>query len=214
MTHFSRANLALGIMLAALPAARADTTCPPNPTTGSTVGGNLIVTGTCSLDNVTVGGNVQVETGATLVVSGGTIDGNVRANRCFFTALVNNVAVGGNVQIQDCTAGSSSTGKVLASGYTGNSDNLIHIGGNFQCSGAFFCAAEFGKVEGNIRVDGDSEADIVSNSVGGNVQVNDNTNASVSDNTIGGNLQCEANAGIAGGDNTVHGNKQGQCAGF
>jgi hypothetical protein len=83
--HFSAAMLAVGIMLAAVPVARADTTCPPDPVTGSTVNGNLIVTSgaICQLSDVTVTGNVQVQTNATLSVlrgtaTGTTIDGNLR----------------------------------------------------------------------------------------------------------------------------------------
>ena len=84
MKHFVTAMVAFGIMLAAVPAARAAatapapatpatpaapaapataaTTCPPNPTPGSTVSGNLIVPSgaQCVLSGVTVSGNVVV----------------------------------------------------------------------------------------------------------------------------------------------------------
>ncbi len=44
MKHFATTMLAFGAVLAALPAARAaDTNCPPNPSAGSTVNGNLVV---------------------------------------------------------------------------------------------------------------------------------------------------------------------------
>ena len=68
MKHFTTTMLACGIMLAVLPTARADTTCPPSPTPGGTVNGNLIVpTGqNCTLAGVTVTGNVQVQTNAVL----------------------------------------------------------------------------------------------------------------------------------------------------
>ena len=86
MKHFAMALLAFGIMLAGVSAARADTTCPPNPPPSSTVNGNLVVPrGTvCQLFGVTVTGNVQVQTNAHLNLSdtnatpGSTIDGNVR----------------------------------------------------------------------------------------------------------------------------------------
>jgi hypothetical protein len=72
MKYFAAAVLAtFGAVLASLPAARADASCPPNPT--GTVNGNLVVPPgqTCTLTNVTVTGNVQVGAGATLFAAGG-----------------------------------------------------------------------------------------------------------------------------------------------
>jgi hypothetical protein len=94
MKHFATALVALGIMLAALPTARAaDTTCTGN-ITGGTVNGNLIVPPgqTCQLFDVTVTGNVVVGTGASLgvfPVTGQTvtIHGNVAADRCNFAGV-------------------------------------------------------------------------------------------------------------------------------
>jgi len=208
MNHLATAILAFGILAAVLPVARADTNCSTNPPPpGSTVDGNLVVppSTTCNLMNVTVGGNVQVETGAGLEVSGGKIGGNILADHCSFVALKNDASVGGNVQIQDCARGN---------GYTGSATSLIDIGGNFQCSGNLSCEAAFGKIGGNIDADGNTETFVNINSVGGNVQVNDNGDANVNGNTIGGNLQCQGNAFISGGGNTVHGQKRGQCAHF
>ena len=136
MNHFATTMLACGIMLAVLPTARADTTCPPNP--GTTVNGNLIVPAnqTCIVRGVTVTGNVQVQTNAHLNISdnatqGSTIDGNLRAgtgafldvfvssgftstidgnivaDQCSAVELVPAI-VGGNVSIQNCTGSSLS----------------------------------------------------------------------------------------------------------
>lgn len=86
MKQIATAMLAVGTMLAALPAAGADAICPPNPPVGSTVNGNLIVPpgATCFLNHVTVTGNVDVQPQAELNVGfdsalpqpSSTIDGN------------------------------------------------------------------------------------------------------------------------------------------
>jgi hypothetical protein len=212
--HFATALLAFGIMLAGISAARADTTCPPNPPPGSTVNGNLVVPpGTvCQLFGVTVTGNVQVQTNAHLNISdnatqGSTIDGNLRAgtgaildvfvSSGFTSTIDGNIVadqcsavelvpaiVGGNVSIQNCTGGQ----------FVGYSD--AEIAGNFTCN------------------DNSIECDALAGNVKGNVQINNNAVAEVFVNTIGGNLQCQGNTTIIGSGNTVGGHEQGQCAGF
>jgi hypothetical protein len=207
MNHFTTTMLVCGIMVAALPTARAaDTTCT-SFLANTTVNGNLIVPAgqACNLAGVTVTGNVQVQTNATLtfpaplppstivgnvsvgtgaqlIVSGGglTIDGNFVANQCRFVFLNQGVAVGGNVQIQYCTS------PIV---------EFNDIGGNVACSNSGTC-------------------DVSSNKVNGNVEVNDNSSAEVANNTIGNNLECQGNTTIAGGGNSVGGKKSGQCAGF
>jgi hypothetical protein len=206
MNHFATTMLAFGTMLAALPAARADTNCT-SILVNTTVNGNLIVPAGqgCQMTGVTVTGNVLVQSNATLVfpqplpastivgnVSVGTgasvdvpngnltIDGNLGANQCLSVGLNGeNVAVGGNVQIQYCTEISV----------------VAVIGGNVGCNNSGTCELQTSKVKGNV-------------------QINDNSSAQVFNNTIGNNLQCQGNATISGGGNSVGGKKTGQCAGF
>jgi len=151
MKRFATALLTFGIMLMALHAARADTTCPPNPPPGGIVNGNLVVPlGTvCQLFGVTVTGNVQVQTNAHLNISdnatqGSTIDGNMRVgtgaildvfvSSGFTSTIDGNVVadqcsavelvpaiVGGNVSIQNCTGE-----------FVGYSQG--EIAGNFTCN--------------------------------------------------------------------------------
>ena len=216
MKHFATAMLVLGIMLAVPPIVRAaDITCPPNPTPGSTVNGNLVVPpgGFCILNGVTVTGNVQTNGSVTFAGEAGadtingnfyvgtgasvdmesfngvlaTIGGNILANGCFDVELVNSpIVVGGNFRIQNCESG----------GYF-----IAEIAGNFDCSNTSVCLAESGKVHGNVLI-------------------NNNSNAAVTNNTIGGNLQCAGNGSITDLSNNtalpnrVGGHKQGQCAGF
>jgi hypothetical protein len=210
MKHFATAILALGIVWAALPTARADTTCPPNTSLSGTVNGNLIVPSgaRCTLIDVTVTGNVQVQTNAVLLiensVQGSTIDGNVSfgtgaslfltvpgntvistiggnivANQCA-TVNLENINVDGNTKIQYCTGENT--------GYSSPSE----IAGNFTCNNNISCSAEDGNVKGNM-------------------QVNDNGSAQVDGNTIGNNLECLGNATISANGNNVGG--KSQCPG-
>jgi hypothetical protein len=218
MKQFATAMLAaLGMMLAALPAARADTTCPPSPPIGSTVNGNLVVPSgqICFLGGVTVIGNVQVQTNASIALGGvtvignvrvqtnaslansivlSTIDGNIETDQCNFVHLFQ-VTVGGNVDIENCRPGNSDI-----IGYIAGHGQIVQIDGNFTCNNnvALVCFAVNGQVQGNV-------------------QINNNRQAQVIGNTIGGNLQCQGNTGGAtdnGQPNTVAGHKLGQCAGL
>lgn len=230
MKHFATTMLTFGIMLAALPSARAaDTTCPPSLSPGSTIHGNLIVptNATCELDDGTVTGNVVVATGATFqsIPDTGqtvTINGNIVGDRCKAIVLDTTegggmISVEGNVSIKNCANGRNS-------GYSGR----ITISGNFVCantSSSFGCVAQSGIVQGNLTVDNNSSAIggpfVVSNRVSGNVDFSGNSSANspeLSGNTIGGNLRCFDNSPAPGDDifgpNTVSGNKEGQCAGL
>jgi len=67
------ALVAMSVFGAMAPAASAAGTCPPSPTPGSTVNGNIEVTagGTCVLDHVTVNGSVTVDPTAQLYLQNG-----------------------------------------------------------------------------------------------------------------------------------------------
>jgi hypothetical protein len=235
MKNFATTMLVLGIVATALPAARAaDTICPPNPSPGSTVNGNLVVPSgaSCLLSGVTVTGNVQVQTNATLSVfsdgtQGATIDGNVdvgagaslfvsgfsegvvstiggsiKADGCISAVLGPFTAVGGNVQAQQC----------LGLGVTDS-----EIEGNLYCTdnSTAGCLVLRNHVQGNVQMNHNTGADADHNTIGGNLRINDTSIvAVVVGNTIGGNLQCLRNTDIVGSDNTVEGRKRGQCTGF
>src|SRR5580693_4385000 len=94
MTRFAIAALAMfGIVLAVGPGARAQNTSCSTTMTSGVVHGNLVVpTGaTCTLNGVTVEGNVSVGASATLnVTTGSKIGGNIQAERCNFAVLFGN----------------------------------------------------------------------------------------------------------------------------
>ena len=222
MKHFETAILAFGLMLVALPVVRAaDTTCPPNPSPGSTVNGNLIVPANASCtvtSTLTVTNNVVVGTGASLGVfpvdgQTVTIDGNIIADQCNSVAIQTFgdgvFSVGGNVNIQNCTG--------PVNGYSGI---RVTIGGNFLCANSGVCVAGDGVVQGNLTMDNNNAvSEVDDNQIGGNVDVSGNSGSAptVLGNRIGGNLQCFNNnppPSNFGFPNSVSGNERGQCVGF
>jgi hypothetical protein len=190
--------LVLGIMLAAVSAARADDTlCTTGPFSG-VINGNVVVPdgATCDLENATVTGNVLVQKGAILFVGLGapvTISGNLQADQCASVILSNGgapVSVGGNVGFHSCTG----------PGVIGFLTGQVTIHGNFLCqSNSAPCVAENGSIDGNANV---------SNNSGGT--------SFVVGNQIGGNLLCFGNTDVSDGgvSNTVAGKKLGQCKGL
>jgi feruloyl esterase len=165
--------------------------------TNTAISGDVTVPdkASCTLDFVTVAGNVNVGKGASLLVTGytepSTINGEIHAQNCRSVFLQGNVTVGGNVHIQSCDAGPL--------GFQGP-DTLIK--GDFHCqSNSGPCLAWLGKVEGNVHIQSNRSK----------------TASDVSLVTVGGNLHCQQNSPDPTqlrGPSWVDGETQGQCAGF
>lgn len=179
---------------------RSDVICSGKLGGGSTVtniGGSVTVPekASCTLDFVTVAGDVDVRKGASLVVTAytepSTIRGDIRARNCGSVLLQGNVTVEGDLQIQSCAGGPN--------GFQGP-DTLIK--GNFECqSNAGPCLAWLGEVAGNLHIQSNRA----------------NTASDVSLVSVGGNLHCEQNSPApthVRGPSWVDGRSQGQCAGF
>ncbi len=167
----------------------------------TTINGDVIVANhaSCTLSFVTVTGNVQVQSGGSLVIAAygepSTINGSLQATHCGSVLLEGNVAIDGDVLIQSCSG-------TEPNGFQGPG---VVIKGDFTCkSNSAPCVAWLGDV-------------------GGSLQVLSNVSATPSDislTTIGGELQCNANRpspthshGFDWGDagaRTGH----GQCADF
>jgi hypothetical protein len=216
MKHFSATMLAFGIMLAAVPAFGFDTNCT-GPMAGTTVDGNLTANAGCTLSDVTVTGNVKVETGAVLGIGPNTtIDGNLRIGtgatllahaRLFFQSFL---TVHGNVVADKCV-------NVVIEPVGGARVHPVKVDGNVDIQNCSSAAIAFSQINGNVNCSNNSgPCALTSDIVNGNVQINSNGSGSVGDTTIGGNLQCKGNTGgvTNGGGNTVGGHAQGQCAGF
>src|SRR5207302_7116840 len=178
----------------------ADVICSGKLGGGSTVTnirGNVSVPekASCTLDFVTVAGNVHVRKGASLVVTAytepSTIRGDIRAHNCGSVLLQGNVTVQGDLQIHSCAGGPN--------GFQGP-DTLVK--GNFECqSNAGPCLAWLGKVEGNLHIQSNRSK----------------TASDVSLVSVGGNLHCQQNSPAptqVHGPSWVDGDSQGQCAGF
>jgi hypothetical protein len=229
MKHFATVMLGFGIVLAALPTARAaDTTCPPDPSPNSAVHGNLIVPTDqgCHLLSVTVTGNVQVQPNSLLQMSAAKIEGNVTLGSGTFLEPEydgedQTVRIGGNLTIDHCGFGTLGPGShtqlpypaLIVGGnvliqYCGlggvDADNL-EIGGNFTCNSSG-CSLAFSNIKGNVEINNNPHATVLDNTVRGNVAVNNNEEAGVGGNTIGGNVAFNNNksGGVEG--NTIGGN--------
>jgi hypothetical protein len=244
MRRSSIAALAtFGIVLAAVPAARARDVSCSTTTTGGTVEGNLVVpTGAnCTLNSVTVWGNVLVGASAQLnVETGSEIGGNIRAEECLSVQLLGgSISVGGNIKIENCTGISGWDARPIGS------TSSITIDGNFTCdNNAQPCVVTGGEVRGNVSVinnrgagpdifntkiggnlsvignsnnlAGNPGAAITGDTVGGNAEVSDNgapSNTLVGGNTIGGNLQCQGNTPGVSDDNSGTNNVRGKKLG-
>jgi len=205
--------LALAFLMAATPAVgndrdghgghkghHADVVCSGKLGGGATVTnikGDVIVPekASCTLDFVTVSGDVQVRKGASLLVTAytepSTIHGDIRARDCRSVLLQGNVTVGGNLDIKSCSSGPN--------GFQGP-DTLVK--GNFECeSNAGPCLAWLGTVEGNVEIQSNRSK----------------TASDVSLVSVGGDLQCKQNSPApthARGPSWVDGHSHGQCGGF
>ena len=196
---------ALGALLATAPGARADTNCSTAYSTLQTITGNLNVpdNATCIFAaGVSVTGNTTVGNGATLIISGGTVAGNVQGNNCGAVALVF-VTVGGSVQIGNCRGTTTYPVGVVV--------ELSTIKGDFQCHNntvaQYPCILFLSQVIGNVQVMNNVSSSSIAPLIGGNA--------------ISKNLECQnnipapTNIGLL---NTVTGNpnqsSEGQCQGL
>lgn len=195
----------LGALLATAPGAQADTNCSTEYSTLQTITGNLHVPdkATCIFNaGVSVTGNTTVGNGATLIILGGTLAGDVQGNNCGAVALAF-VTVGGNVQIGNCRGTTTYP--------FGGVVELSTIHGDFQCHNN--TVAQY-------------PCFLFSSQVIGNVQVMNNVSSSsitpvIAGNAISKNLECQnnipapTNVGLL---NTVTGNPnqsaEGQCKGL
>jgi len=146
---------------------------------GVTVDGNVEVESGASLDDLffgaaanTVNGDINVATGASLHIHFMTVGGNIECSNGSLD--IGGVTVNGDVKADGCTI----------EFFDGNS-----IGGEVEIEGATFLAT----------------GSIFSNTIGGDLEIENSGGLSVVSNIIGGNLQIEDNSGVSVGvwSNTV-----------
>lgn len=158
----------------------------------------------------TVEGNIQVH-GGYLELSGTTVKGNVQAQGDGTVAILQATTIGGNLQLQNLATGTTEN-RVCGATIDGNLQ-YQNSGAPATIGAAPACAGN--TIRGNLQINGNSAATVISdNVVTGNLQDQNNTaSTQVSGNTVGKNLQCENDAAITGGGNSAQ-KKEGQCASF
>jgi hypothetical protein len=143
---------------------------------------------------------LEVPSGALCLLSGTTVQGNIRVQRG--GALdANSVRVIGNVQAEGAQAVSIRGGS--------------RIGGSVQVKQGGGASVQASFINGDIQFEANGLAMVIdANIVGGNIQVVGNRALTiVTSNRVDGNLQCKENTpATQGGGNIVQGNKEDQCA--
>lgn len=178
--HPYKASLITLICLSGLGAASTawagDYPCPPNRG-AVTIDGNIVVTGTCTLNGTVVKGNVHMNRG-TLRVLGAQIEGSIQVAGGS-SVKVQNTQVNGNIQLENLAG----AGSLVA----GN-----RVGGSIQMKQN----RKYLDVRGN-RVNADVQAftntggvQILNNVIGGNLQCKSNVPAPTGgNNRVSGNKE-------------------------
>lgn len=177
---YSKASLLALVCAAGLGGASSawagDYPCPPNR--GKvTIDGNIVVRGTCTLNQTTVKGNVLMYSG-TLKVYGAKIDGNIQA-KAGSSVIVQNTLVKGDIQLEKLVGAKSTIVSNTVDGNIQMKQNRKYL-----------------DVRAN-RVDGDIQAfsntgglRIANNIVDGNLQCKSNSPAPTgSGNRVSGNKE-------------------------
>jgi cytoskeletal protein CcmA (bactofilin family) len=180
---------------------------------------------TCILEGTRVKGNVNVEAGGALRTRNARIGGNIQADEAAWIVVGNGTRVKGDVQIEGTTDTPSAGEPNVVCG--------ARIKGNLQVTkntAPFDLGCSNGnRVKGNLQVQdndipGDFTGEVIAvsnNSVKGDLQFDDNLAAAaeatfdISDNRVKQNLQCSNNdPAPTGGGNAVKGDRDGQCSGL
>jgi hypothetical protein len=185
---------------------------------------------TCTLQGVTVTGNIVVQSGGSLYLEGpnssdvSSVSGNlitVGASSVCLNAYQTG-AIGGNV-IAIGTADACPNSGVNALCPTKVSGNVAILDTANARAQWYFCSGSPSiTVGGNFEFANNAAiTTIESDTIRGNLLFNDNTlndnteGGTISGNTIGGNLECFGNTPAPNGSgNIVSGAMLGQCAGF
>ena len=177
-----------------------DTTIGTDHTQGSAGGSINLAPGSTSISGASVGGNITVPAGSSLILTNSTVGGNITATNP------------GSITICGSTVGN--TVKISgASGFV-----LLRDAGDDGCApNTFRTSVTLTSNHGAV--------DLVGNHIGSNTSVTgttgtgpflpDDQGAELEGNTIGGTLSCSGNTPIAndGNPNSVAGARSGQCPG-
>jgi hypothetical protein len=219
--------LSLGGPLA--PAAHAATTDCTSHLTLTTINGSLVVPAgqACRLSNVTVTGNVKVESGATIAIVNTilplrVIAGNVKVESGATISMIN-ANINGTLIATDAAGVFTPAGRTTINGsltISGGSTTRLH---DLVVNGAVNLTGLQGTGDGALRVVvshfGDkltvtdsAEVIIQESHIEGKTTVDDNASVHIDTTDIGGKLTCSGNGVVTGSGNTAVGGMLGQCS--
>ncbi|MBX2821088.1 MAG: hypothetical protein KTR29_15440 [Rhodothermaceae bacterium] len=142
--------------------------------------------------------NLEVPEGATCMLQGATIRGNLVINAAAIVTA-SGIDVGGNIQAQE------------ADSITVNGNSVV--GGNIQLSQGAAVEIEETMIDGDLQLELNSGMVMAMRTViGGNMQVVQNLGGvALNDNEIAENMQCVGNNPMPTGAGNNAGSKEGQC---
>jgi|GEM_PF-2333044 len=142
--------------------------------------------------------NLEVPEGATCMLQGATIRGNLVINSAAIVTA-NGIEVGGNIQAQEADS-------IIVNG------NSV-VGGNIQLSQGVAVEIEETTIDGDLQLELNSGMVMTMRSVvGGNMQIVQNLGGvALNDNEIAENMQCVGNNPMPTGAGNNAGSKEGQC---
>lgn len=174
---------------------------------------------TCILDGTRVDGNVIVGDGATLDVIGAHIEGNIQAEDTHEVRTGQRTFVGGNIQVKrQAVVWIDDTvidGDLQVE--EGGASLVVYgtvIGGNLQFQKAASAIVEDSWIDGDLQMQENWDAlAVLRTDVRGNLQVFKNTGGvTLVDNRIEQTLQCGENEPEPTGSGNLAGEKEGQCS--
>jgi cytoskeletal protein CcmA (bactofilin family) len=154
-----------------------------------------------TLGGISVSGGVVVPSGATCILNGTRVDGDVKVQGSGAVLITGGARIDGNVQAED--------GRARYVRVRGSS-----VLGNVQVKSGGRVVVRQTTVAGNIQVDRNrGQITVLGNTVDGDIQLFTNSaRAEIRNNHVGGNLQCKQNSpSPVGSGNQVAGAKEDQC---
>ena len=188
----------------------------------STISGPVTLTGPlvvpkgayCNLQNVTVSGSVQVQSGGTLNIGDhSSIEGSIQSNTPGVNTTAKPLGGGGPSSFSIIVCSSFATGPVEIS----NAPSAVLIGSNdFGCGGQKINNNGSTGSTGVSLTANHGPTNLDDNHITGSAGVSGNGGTTaIRDNGISGNLNCTANnPPPTGGGNFAEGSKNGQCSGL
>ena len=167
-------------------------------TQGSAAGNVTLGSGSTVINGATIGGNIKVPAGTTLVLMNSTVGGGITGTNAA-SITVCNTTVGGAVSI------SGSTGFVL-----------LGDPGDDGCAGnTFRSGITLSSNQGDVELGNNQTGNVSITGTTGTGPFPDDTGVEIEANHIGGTLSCSGNTPVASNDhqpNTVTGSRSGECA--